>query len=359
MPVNSSYSWENSSSKGTLSPTDPNRSLKVWLVVAAGVSLIVHLALWMIFRTTTLPANSVLVKLEDKTRTFKVDRVTIREKPEVEINSMDEQEMAEILDANAASLVQEFDQEDPNMFDKLPENEVRLTPEPDKMSAFASNEKPTVAGANNDLSEMLAPETSFSTAELEEAIDSIQNRIKLPDRVSDNQLAINPDDEGEEILMGDDLEAMKLAMAKAAGNSDITGGFSNLDDLLNQEGPLLDGTKPILIPTDLLFQFNAYDVEESARFSLMKLGLLIKRNQDSRFIIEGHTDTLGSEEYNMQLSLKRAQAVQAWLVESLGLGEDRVEVKGFGETRPLVAAGDQDAQAINRRVEIAIKPTVE
>ena len=88
----------------------------------------------------------------------------------------------------------------------------------------------------------------------------------------------------------------------------------------------------------------------------MKLGLLIKRNQESKFVIEGHTDTLGSEEYNMALSLKRAKSAQSWLVESLGLGSDRVDVKGFGETKPLVPTGDRNAQAINRRVEIAIKP---
>ena len=149
---------------------------------------------------------------------------------------------------------------------------------------------------------------------------------------------------------------MNLAMAKAAGNANLTKGFSNLDDLLNRTGPLLDDTKPILIPTDLLFQFNQSDLQEAARLSMMKLGLLIKRNQESKFVIEGHTDTLGSDEYNMALSLKRAQSVQSWLVESLGLGSDRVDVKGFGETKPLVPTGDRDAQAINRRVEIAIRP---
>jgi outer membrane protein OmpA-like peptidoglycan-associated protein len=119
----------------------------------------------------------------------------------------------------------------------------------------------------------------------------------------------------------------------------------------------LDDTKPILIPTDLLFQFNQSELQESARLSMMKLGLLIKRNKESKFTIEGHTDTIGSEEYNMTLSLKRARSVQDWLAESLGLGEDRVSIRGFGETRPLVPDGDRDAQAINRRVEIAIKPT--
>lgn len=305
---------------------------------------------------TTLSADSSLATVMDKTRTFKIERVTIKDKPLLEERSMDEDQMAEILETNSAPLVKEINEEDPNIYDKLPEHQVKLTTEVDDMSKFLASESPAVKGANNELTQALAPENIFSTEDLEEAINSIKNRIKLPDRISKEQIPIEMEDDGDGLMMGDDLEAMNLALAKAAGNADLTKGFSNLDDLLNRTGPLLDDTKPILIPTDLLFQFNQSDLQETARLSMMKLGLLIRRNQESKFVIEGHSDTLGSEDYNMTLSLKRAQSVQDWLVESLGLGVDRVEVKGFGETRPLVPTGDRAAQAINRRVEIAIKP---
>ncbi|MFT4546083.1 MAG: outer membrane protein OmpA-like peptidoglycan-associated protein [Verrucomicrobiales bacterium] len=355
MSANSNYTWESTNS--SFSSSDPNRKLKGWLVIAAGVSFLAHAGLWVWFTQTTLPETSrTMVEMMDKTQTFKIERVTLNDVVLQEDKSRDDAEMAEILNTDAAPLVKEINEDDPNIYDKLPEHQIRLTSEVEDMSKFLASERPSIKGENNDLTKTLAPEDIFSNEELEDAIETMQNRIKLPDRISKEQLPIELEDDGPGLLAGNDLEAMNLAMAKAAGNANLTKGFSNLDDLLNRTGPLLDDTKPILIPTDLLFQFNQSDLQEAARLSMMKLGLLIKRNQESKFVIEGHTDTLGSDEYNMALSLKRAQSVQSWLVESLGLGSDRVDVKGFGETKPLVPTGDRDAQAINRRVEIAIRP---
>jgi outer membrane protein OmpA-like peptidoglycan-associated protein len=292
-----------------------------------------------------------------KTRTFKIDRVTLNETTLIEDRSRDEAEIAEILDTNAAPLVKEINEDDPNMFDKLPQHEVRLTSAVEDMSKFLASERPSIKGQNSELTEELKPLENFSTEELEEALRAQRSQIvPLASPQSPDQITIEVEEADPGLLDGKDLEAFNNALAKAAGNSEITQGFSNLDDLLNRTGPLLDDTKPILIPTDLLFQFNQSELQESARLSMMKLGLLIKRNQESKFTIEGHTDTLGSEEYNMNLSIKRAQSVHDWLVQSLGLGEDRVSVRGFGETKPLVPTGDRDAQAINRRVEISIKP---
>ena len=67
-------------------------------------------------------------------------------------------------------------------------------------------------------------------------------------------------------------------------------------------------------------------------------------------LIEGHTDTFGSEQYNLRLSRRRAQAVRDFLV-SCGVAAERLRVRGLGESRPLVPEGDKEAQAPNRRVE--------
>ncbi len=356
MPANAHYSWESTDS--SFSSSDPNRKLKGWLVIAAGASFIAHAGLWVWFTNTTLPENSMAaIEMMDKTRTFKIERVTLKDKPLIEERSMDEEEMAEILDTDATPLIKEINEDDPNIYDKLPEHQIKLTAEVEDMSKFLASERPAVKGENTELTDSLKPLDNFSTEDLEETLKAMKSRVlPLAEQRSPDQIMIPVEDEDPGMLNGKDLEAFNNALAKAAGNADITRGFSNLDDLLNRTGPLLDDTKPILIPTDLLFKFNESQLQEAARLSMMKLGLLIKRNQESRFVIEGHTDTLGSEEYHMTLSLTRAQPVQDWLVESLGLSTDRVEVKGFGETRPLVPAGDRVAQAINRRVEIAIKP---
>lgn len=355
MPANANYSWEPAGS--SYSHSDPNRKLKGWLVIAAGVSFLAHAGLWILFVNTTLPADKMpSTEMMQKTRTFKIDRVTLNETAVIEDRSRDEDEMADILETDAAPLVKQINEDDPNMYDKLPEHEVRLT-QTEKMSEFLASERPSIKGENSELTDSLKPLDHFSTEDLEETLRAMKSQtLPLAAQQSPDQIMIPVEDEDPGLLNGKDLEAFNNALAKAAGNSEITKGFSNLDDLLNRTGPLLDDTKPILIPTDLLFKFNESTLQESARLSMMKLGLLIKRNQESQFIIEGHTDTIGSEEYNMVLSEKRAKSVHDWLVESLGLGADRVSIRGFGETKPLVPEGDRDAQAINRRVEIAIRP---
>lgn len=355
MPANAHYSWESDDS--SYNHPDPNRKLKGWLVIAAGVSFLAHAGLWILFVNTTLPADSVpTTAMMQKTRTFKIDRVELNEKTLTEERSPDEAALAEILDTDSAPLVKKIDEDDPNIYDKLPEHEIRLTGV-EKMSEFLASERPSIKGENTELTDSLKPLDNFSPEDLEEALKAMKSRIlPLSPQQSPDQITIKVEDEDPGLLNGKDLEAFNNALAKAAGNAEITQGFSNLDDLLNRTGPLLDDTKPILIPTDLLFQFNQSELQEAARLSMMKLGLLIKRNKESKFTIEGHTDTIGSEEYNMALSVKRAESVQSWLVESLGLGTDRVSVKGFGETKPLVTTGDRVTEAINRRVEISIRP---
>jgi len=132
-------------------------------------------------------------------------------------------------------------------------------------------------------------------------------------------------------------------------------GFSNLDDLLAQTGPLSPETAPILMPTDLLFDYDSPDLRLEALTSLRKLALIIQRNPRARFVIEGHTDSFGSDEYNLELSRKRAESVKAWLTESMGLKPDSIQTVGYGKSRLLVPADKTvEQQQINRRVEIAI-----
>jgi outer membrane protein OmpA-like peptidoglycan-associated protein len=133
-------------------------------------------------------------------------------------------------------------------------------------------------------------------------------------------------------------------------------GFSNLDDLLAQTGPLTSDTAPILMPSDLLFTYDAFVLEPGAMSSLEKLGILLKRNPRARFLIEGHTDSFGTDDYNLKLSHLRAESVKAWLITSMGLPGEVIETVGLGETRLIAPpTGTIDEQRINRRVEIVIR----
>ncbi|MEM9018644.1 MAG: OmpA family protein, partial [Verrucomicrobiota bacterium] len=83
---------------------------------------------------------------------------------------------------------------------------------------------------------------------------------------------------------------------------------------------------------------------------------VVQTNPDAVFVIEGHTDSFGGEEFNRDLSLKRAKAVRDWLVNRLRISDGNIRVVGLGKSRPIVSTeGDADSQALNRRVEIVIR----
>eukprot|EP00903_Cladosiphon_okamuranus_P003539 g3537.t1 len=133
-------------------------------------------------------------------------------------------------------------------------------------------------------------------------------------------------------------------------------GVQSLDQLLDLPPNLLL-SKKTLLPSDLIFEFNKAELRESAKIGLMKLALLIDKNPSLYCWIEGHTDLIGSEESNLVLSKKRAESVKNYLVESMRMDPERIITRGYGESQPLITAGDADAQAGNRRVEIKMRKT--
>ena len=160
-------------------------------------------------------------------------------------------------------------------------------------------------------------------------------------------------------------EALKLTRPKereAEGASEIEKSkkkgmqqFSEIDDLLASSGVLKKDTAPILMPTDLLFEYDSETLKPAAAETLTKLGSLIKKNALASFRIEGHTDSFGSDAYNNLLSLRRAEAVKNWLVASMGLDASLISTVGLGKSRLLTpASGDVRQQQLNRRVEIVI-----
>lgn len=78
-------------------------------------------------------------------------------------------------------------------------------------------------------------------------------------------------------------------------------------------------------------------------------------NKDSKIVVEGHTDSVGSSELNRELSLQRAMAVRDELIAN-GVSPTRLDVQGYGATRPVADNSSQAGRANNRRVEIVVQP---
>ncbi|MFU8894089.1 MAG: OmpA family protein [Luteolibacter sp.] len=199
--------------------------------------------------------------------------------------------------------------------------------------------------------------------EISSGIDVDAELLQLGREVTDlpaaavGQLTIDPG-----AAMADDPELTKFTddlLRKGADGKARDGaldGLASLDELLGLPPNTLVN-KTTMLPSDLLFEFNSAELRESAKLGLMKLGLLIDRNPDLYCWIEGHTDLIGGDSYNLELSKRRAAAVKTYLVQSLRMDEGKIIPRGFGRTRPIILEGDAEAQAPNRRVEIRMRRT--
>jgi OmpA-OmpF porin, OOP family len=101
------------------------------------------------------------------------------------------------------------------------------------------------------------------------------------------------------------------------------------------------------------FEFNSYRILQSADTVLNTLLNYLNDNPEVRLKIAGHTDDIGTEEYNLDLSINRAKSVYNWLLNK-GITSDRLEYTGLGKTLPLYKEIDEKYRALNRRVEVKI-----
>lgn len=332
----STYQWRNVRRRD-LERETRSTGLGRWVILAVVCSLAIHLLLIFLF-------SDIRIALPG----FQDSREALFSLPRIEVDqrSLEASAPADDLprDLDPANSPEAF--ADPtldilSLQEQIPDDrEIKLTPGVDAPENFGPAAMP----------EALA---SLDADALEEGLKSIdQAAPDLPAearRLSEDQLVIDlPDGPAE----GD--TAGHLLDEAVGGDVGLADRFTTVEKLLDLPGgKVTDTSKPIFMPTDLLFDFNEWRLRTSAKSSLMMLGVLIDRNRDTIFIIEGHTDTIGGEPSNLELSRKRAEAVRDWLTESLRLEPGRLRVSALGESRPLVnPEGSIEEQQANRRVEI-------
>ncbi|MGB5237232.1 MAG: OmpA family protein [Flavobacteriaceae bacterium] len=101
------------------------------------------------------------------------------------------------------------------------------------------------------------------------------------------------------------------------------------------------------------FAFNSAELTAESKQNLEKIAEVFLEFPDTKLMIEGHTDSTGSEEYNMKLSERRAKSVFDFL-KTTGIATSRMDVAAFGETAPRYDNETKEGQAKNRRVEIGV-----
>jgi outer membrane protein OmpA-like peptidoglycan-associated protein len=113
----------------------------------------------------------------------------------------------------------------------------------------------------------------------------------------------------------------------------------------------------ITLSGSVLFASNESTLLPAAMIKLNEVAdALIQGNPDANITVEGHTDSQGTRQYNMELSKKRADAVRDQLI-SRGVAADRIKAVGVGPDRPVADNKTPEGRANNRRVEIIVEPT--
>jgi len=105
--------------------------------------------------------------------------------------------------------------------------------------------------------------------------------------------------------------------------------------------------------SDVLFDFNKYTLRPAAREKLAKISGIILSHPGLRLEVDGYTDSIGTDAYNLKLSDERAGTVQQYLVQQ-GLAQDNVTAKGFGKDDPVASNSTASGRQANRRVELVV-----
>jgi peptidoglycan-associated lipoprotein len=135
------------------------------------------------------------------------------------------------------------------------------------------------------------------------------------------------------------------ASETASGSGSGMGGGSDVQEVTETPVPEL---------RTVYFDFDKYDIRADARPILKANADMIRNNPDlGRVTLQGNCDERGSEEYNIGLGERRANAVKRYLVD-LGVPAARLDTVSFGEMKPAVMGHDESAWRWNRRVDFAV-----
>ncbi len=179
--------------------------------------------------------------------------------------------------------------------------------------------------------------TEVGAAEARTAAQTAEQIEALGTQVEANQTRLDEHQQQLDQLSQTSREALERAMA--AGKL--------------AEGKFLYET--VLSDERVRFGFDSSELSDEARGMLDELAAGLREGNENVYIeIQGHTDSTGSDDYNLELGRKRAEAVQRYLNLRHGLALHRMSVISYGESAPVADNGTRDGRAANRRVVLVV-----
>jgi outer membrane protein OmpA-like peptidoglycan-associated protein len=156
-----------------------------------------------------------------------------------------------------------------------------------------------------------------------------------------------------------DIQAKEAALARAQAEAkarEAEMARAELAELMKELSELhgqLTDRGIVLTIGDVLFAFDKADLNASAQNSMDKIAAFLHEKRNRNLLVEGHTDSVGSEEYNQRLSEQRAASVKGALVKR-GIAGERIVTVGYGKKHPLASNDTAAGRQQNRRVEAII-----
>jgi len=183
--------------------------------------------------------------------------------------------------------------------------------------------------------------------------DLCAQSAELSSRFADSrEQALRATLELERSLKDDLRTELDAARAEAeARQSDLYESLQKLEGRFATIKKTARGT--IVSLADILFDFGKATLKRDVEFNLVKIATILEQYPEMKIAVEGHTDNVGSEEYNMELSTKRATAVADFMATQ-GLPMERMTVAGYGFSRPLEDNSTEAGRQKNRRVDLVI-----
>lgn len=233
--------------------------------------------------------------------------------------------------------------------------------EQEKHLAYLAERKAQLAMA---LAERTSAERAKAQAEKEYKsllVDQKQNaeaRANVANREADaaerNAAAARSDAQKNAAELATERQARMEAEKKlSAARERLTSALDKIADLSQVETK--DREVVITLNGAVLFEVGKSKLMPSAQEKLREVAAVLKQEQDGRsIVVEGHTDSQGTDQYNLQLSKSRAQAVVDYLI-SQGVDRNRIKAVGRGEAEPTASNQTPEGRANNRRVEIHLR----
>ena len=128
-----------------------------------------------------------------------------------------------------------------------------------------------------------------------------------------------------------------------------------VEEVVVEEVAVAEPAEAVRVELDVKFDFDKAQVKQESYGDIKALADFMKQYPQTSTVVEGHTDSVGSDAYNQGLSERRANAVREVLVNQYGVESGRVQAVGYGESRPVADNATAEGRAINRRVEAEVE----